>query len=189
MKQCKKCGVEKPLADFYAHKGMRDGRRSECKACSIEARKKWYREHREQSIEYVRSWQRANPDRVKAWRVENRDRINKQLREIHLRNRFDLTPAQYDAMLERQGGGCCAICGDRPPATSSLHVDHDHGTGEIRALLCVRCNNGIGLFREQPRLLRRAATYVTAEPRLRSARAELDALARARARALVKAGI
>ena len=57
------------------------------------------------------------------------------------------------------------------------------------SLLCVRCYNGIGLVRVQPRLLRRAATYVTVEPRLRSARAELDDLARERARALVKAGI
>jgi hypothetical protein len=188
VKRCKKCGARKPLDEFYAEKTARDGHRPECKACALEYRKAWYRRNRERSIATVRAWQQANPDKVKAWRSKNRDRRNRQMREIHLRSKFDLTPAQYDAMLERQGGGC-AICGDPPPATSSLHVDHDHGTGEIRALLCVRCNNGIGLFREQPRLLRRAATYVTVEPRLRSTRDELTELARARARELVKASI
>ena len=44
-------------------------------------------------------------------------------------------------MLAEQGGGC-AICG-APPKTRRLHVDHDHKTGEIRGLLCYRCNKAL----------------------------------------------
>jgi hypothetical protein len=39
-------------------------------------------------------------------------------------------------------------------------VDHDHTTGRIRGLLCTRCNAAIGLFEENPRLLRQAVGYL-----------------------------
>ena len=94
----------------------------------------------------------------------------------------------FDRVPHGAWGGGCAICGDPARADSSLHVDHDHGSGEIRGLLCMRGNNGIGLLKENPRLLRRAATYLVLEPRARSEHDELDELARERARALVKAG-
>ncbi len=57
-----------------------------------------------------------------------------------------------------QGGGC-AICGKRPGKVS-LHVDHDHETGEVRGLLCVGCNNALGQFRDDLELLARASDYL-----------------------------
>lgn len=59
-----------------------------------------------------------------------------------------------------------------------------HGTGEIRGLLCVRCNNALGLFREDADLLRRAARYVTADAKHRTQRLRWERLARDRAQAL-----
>jgi hypothetical protein len=58
--------------------------------------------------------------------------------------------------LRAEQGDRCAICGDAEPQ----HLDHDHATGKIRALLCQRCNHGLGLFRDDPTLLRAAAEYV-----------------------------
>jgi hypothetical protein len=52
--------------------------------------------------------------------------------------RQGLTIAQYDELLEAQGG-VCAICG-RPPKNRRLAVDHNHKTGKIRGLLCWVCN-------------------------------------------------
>lgn len=71
--------------------------------------------------------------------------------------RYQLTPAQYDAMLAAQGG-VCAICrslGKRRPC-----VDHCHATGAIRGLLCNRCNSGIGHFFDRPDLLIAAVAYL-----------------------------
>ena len=58
-------------------------------------------------------------------------------------------------MLEAQGG-LCAVCRTAPAA----HVDHDHGTGEVRELLCFNCNGGLDQFKDDPAVLRAAADYV-----------------------------
>jgi hypothetical protein len=149
MKRCSKCKALKAPADFYRVRATPDGRRPDCKACFDARRKRWYLRNRAREIARVRAWQKANPDRVKASHDRNRERRNKQMREIHLRNKFGLTVDEYNRILEAQDGAC-ALCDAPPTAKSSLHVDHDHGTGEIRGLLCMRCNNALGLFARIP---------------------------------------
>ena len=58
-------------------------------------------------------------------------------------------------MLEAQGG-LCAICRERP----AEHVDHDHLTGKVRAMLCFCCNQALGNLRDRADLARAAAAYV-----------------------------
>jgi hypothetical protein len=170
VKTCNRCGEVKALGDFYGDKGGRDGKRPECKSCTAARRKQWYQQNRRREIARVKAWQQANPERLKAWREKNRDRRLEQLREIHLRSKFGLTADEYERILEAQAG-VCALCGCPPTPGISLHVDHDHGTREIRGLLCMRCNNALGLFREDPDLLMRAARYVKADAKHRSQRA------------------
>ena len=76
-------------------------------------------------------------------------------RTYHLRRRYGISAADADAMFDAQGG-LCAICQTAP----AVHVDHDHETGAVRALLCFNCNGGLGQFRDDPDLLRAAADYV-----------------------------
>ncbi len=54
----------------------------------------------------------------------------------------------------------CVICGDPPPAGKTLAIDHDHSTGDIRGVLCSRCNCGLGMFRDDPELLEFAKVYI-----------------------------
>jgi hypothetical protein len=83
--------------------------------------------------------------------------------ERRLLRHYDMTVEDYDLMFERQGGRC-AIC-MRRPRTRRLAVDHDHGSGEIRGLLCSRCNNKVlGGSGESASLLRRAASYLERPP-------------------------
>ena len=48
----------------------------------------------------------------------------------------------------------------RPERLGSMHLDHDHDTGQLRGFLCVSCNQGLGQFREDPALLLRAVVYL-----------------------------
>jgi Recombination endonuclease VII len=76
-------------------------------------------------------------------------------RTYHLTRRYGITAAEADHMLRNQDG-LCAICRVAPAA----HVDHDHATGAVRALLCFNCNGGLGQFKDDPHVLRAAADYV-----------------------------
>jgi hypothetical protein len=57
----------------------------------------------------------------------------------------------------------CQICG---AAATELHVDHCHLTSALRGRLCGSCNRALGLFRDSPELLRRAAEYLIEPPTL-----------------------
>ncbi|WP_324277758.1 endonuclease VII domain-containing protein [Blastococcus brunescens] len=76
-------------------------------------------------------------------------------RSYHLTRRYGITAAEADHRLAVQGG-VCAICKTAP----ADHVDHDHATGAVRALLCFNCNGGLGQFKDDPAVLRAAAEYV-----------------------------
>jgi hypothetical protein len=64
-------------------------------------------------------------------------------REHKLKNRYGMTLEDYDNMLLAQGGAC-AMC-PTIPQERKLFVDHNHDTGEVRALLCLPCNTMLGM--------------------------------------------
>jgi hypothetical protein len=71
-----------------------------------------------------------------------------------------VSQAKFAALIVIHGDQCM-ICGN-DNGKHRLAVDHDHRTGQIRGLLCHRCNTGLGLFRDDPELLVTAAGYLTA---------------------------
>ena len=110
----------------------------------------------------------AKPDTVArknaARRVANRPERALVNRAANLKYNYGLTVEQHDKLLADQGG-VCAICGEAPDpngvrASSRLHVDHDHVTRRVRGLLCTRCNQGLGYFRDRADLLLAASQYV-----------------------------
>jgi hypothetical protein len=127
----------------------------------------------------VKKWQQANAARLNAYHRERRSRpeVKAADRAGYLKRKYGITIEQYDEMLKAQGG-VCAICRKARPEGRTLHVDHDHETGEVRGLLCFRCNNALGDFEEEYELFQKAADYLDRD--LVSAE-----LARDRAKALI----
>jgi hypothetical protein len=63
----------------------------------------------------------------------------------------------FEAMLEMQDGKC-AVCEEVPER--QIHIDHDHVTGEVRGLLCFRCNITLGKVGDDPDLLQKMIEYL-----------------------------
>lgn len=120
-------------------------------------RESWYRNH-DANLERQRA-READPEfreRARRRYAKWREKDPRGVQRNSLKSLYGLTVAQWDRMVIRQTGRC-AIC--EAPARD-LHVDHCHETGKVRALLCTKCNRGLGLFNDDPDRLRAAARYV-----------------------------
>jgi hypothetical protein len=102
--------------------------------------------------------------RRNASRAERRARdpvaTKRAARSARLRQQYGITAEAVATMLAAQNGRC-AICPTDITAPTKHHVDHDHGTGAVRGLLCVSCNRGLGFFRDDARLLSAAISYLS----------------------------
>jgi len=71
-------------------------------------------------------------------------------RDNHHKRLYGISAEQYDTLFREQGG-VCAVCkkeSDTDGKNSKLQVDHNHTTGQVRGLLCYRCNVAIGMISE-----------------------------------------
>lgn len=75
-----------------------------------------------------------------------KEQAKERARAKRLMDNYKLTVEQYDAILESQGGVCYGCRMAEPVKGRRLSVDHDHGTGLVRGLLCSRCNPILGKF-------------------------------------------
>lgn len=104
----------------------------------------YYLKHKDKILEYSkRTW----PDRKPAARARN------------LMRDYGMTTQDFDAMIEFQGG-VCGCCGSADWGGRGPYVDHDHKTGRVRAILCLRCNAAMGLVKEDPARAMRLYQYI-----------------------------
>ena len=171
-KVCKTCGMEKSVLEFNLHHNVWTASkyRGQCKICQRSARNrpkekargKIYREEHAEEIRRKKKEYLSNPENIEKSRAYAREyhRKNPQRQRDRLFKKYGITAQQYDEMLLSQNGGC-AICGkEKNGKKMNFVIDHNHLTGNVRALLCTQCNAGIGNFMDSPSLLRQAATYL-----------------------------
>lgn len=134
MKVCTKCKEPKSLDKFSKGKGFKDGIYSICKRCRNDLRNS-------------KGPRNVNKLQAKAW---------------VLKSNYNLTLAQFNELRIKQDYRC-AICGlhESDNRQGTLHVDHCHDTGKVRGLLCLQCNRGIGMLRDNAKLCTKAAEYLT----------------------------
>lgn len=81
-KTCTKCSETKPLEAFNRDRHAKDGRCSQCKACTAERRRAWYVANREYKAELDRAYYAANKERVnernRSYHAANRQRAAKR---------------------------------------------------------------------------------------------------------------
>lgn len=97
--------------------------------------------------EYMRKYYKTHKPRL---RTQQKEKL------------YAMDPGEYDRRLKEQGGEC-AICGKTPDHT--LHVDHDHKTGEVRGLLCHKCNNLLANAEDDAMILHCAIKYLDRDRR------------------------
>jgi len=114
-------------------------------------------ENREKARRRRKEWAAANPDKV---REQQRNKDPEVQRARNYKSHFGITIADYDRMLASQGGRCAICKGASPVKGKYFHVDHDHGTGAVRGLLCQPCNVAIGLLRDSPERCLSALMYL-----------------------------
>ena len=137
VRECKKCGIKKEIDNFGVYK--------------IAGRKEFT--HRRTCKQCRRTWE-AN-----RYALDPNLRItkNKTAKIYHL-SKYNLSQEQYDNLTNKQKG-LCLICNIKP-LKGILHIDHCHKTGKVRGLLCGTCNRGIGMFKENKKLLIKAIEYL-----------------------------
>ena len=181
-KRCPKCKKWKTLEQFHKNKSVKDGYSFYCKECSLKLHKISY-EKKRKPIRFLN--RKHNP---KGWICSHcgifkiaelyhkngnyADGTQKRqswcaecMNEIGYKSRVKngtvlLTKEQHNHLFNQQVGKC-AICGihqnelERP-----LHIDHNHKTGDIRGLLCFKCNAALGLMNDNVEILQKAILYL-----------------------------
>jgi hypothetical protein len=144
MKVCVVCRESKDFSAFYGSTQSKDGYAYRCKECDRETRRR----------------SRNGP---------GGEGTRRGLRDRKLQATYGITLAQYEAMLESQGG-LCGICNtDNPYGEGQVHqrarmsfaVDHDHTTGQTRGLLCNLCNRALGFLQDDPQIVHNAWVYLS----------------------------
>lgn len=136
--ECSKCKVIKDSSCFFKGHNKKTGFAYECKDCRNQyLREIYYKTNKEKISKLNVSWQNENKNKVVA---RKRGVSLKEIEE-----------------LKNKANNKCEICED----TINLCVDHNHQTGELRGLLCGRCNKGLGLFRDNKNLLKQAIIYLS----------------------------
>lgn len=175
-KRCPSCGQGKPEDEFGRNKSLGDGLSFYCLECNRAKSNEHYRKRRRAMGKPVRdhSWVPAGfqwcPKCKQALEQAQFDRSRRAASgfsswckackrvvssDAYFYRTYGLTRQELSQLRTAQQDRC-AICGDASPR----HLDHDHSTGRTRRLLCQRCNHGLGLFRDEPYLLRVAALYI-----------------------------
>ena len=142
LKVCTGCKQAKPLEAFARNAARGDGRNNYCRPC-------W--------TLYTRQWWSVNPEKHKAYcaTTTGKPGFKASRRNAYFLRKYGIDSAMYDNMVVMQCGSCL-VCGEVPE--KALIVHHNHRTGWIVGLACYACNTGMGQLRNDPRLLRRAAT-------------------------------
>ena len=114
----------------------------------------------EKSKNKINRWRKNNPEKVKEQRERSKlqkktyyEENKNEFKNRQLKNTYGIDLETYQKMFLEQNGKCAICNNDESLSLKKLAVDHCHETGKIRALLCNKCNTGIGLLKTEQNLI------------------------------------
>ena len=167
-KQCPQCNRILPIVEFSKNKNLKDGLQCWCKQCHSEGNKRYRQTEKGKQCarRSVRKYRQSEKGKIKTKKYWKSKPGKLASRKTKLKQKFGITLEQYNKMFESQRG-VCVIC--RKPETKRsnkgiglrmLAVDHNHKTGQVRGLLCDKCNLMLGLANDNVTILLNAANYL-----------------------------
>lgn len=115
------------------------------------------RANRDKLHKYTRSYRRKNRAKVRA-KGQRYYAAHKSEKSVATRAyKYRLTKTQVRDLLTRIN---CDICKAVFANDRAKHIDHNHTTGVVRGVLCVRCNSALGLVHDDVGLLNLLAGYL-----------------------------
>lgn len=93
------------------------------------------------------------------YQLKHKDRLRVVNLNTRLVRDYGVTLEQRDALFESQGFAC-AICKSDTSSKKGWHVDHCHKTNVVRGVLCHYCNVMLGMAKDNPSTLIKAASYL-----------------------------
>ena len=101
--------------------------------------------------EYGRRNRKKLNARARKWAKDNPKKVQRARRKYQ----YGISLEEIQARMNAQDG-MCKICLKRP----ATDLDHDHITGQVRSILCGKCNRALGLLDEDQETLLRAVRYL-----------------------------
>lgn len=95
-KTCSKCGISKPLDEFYNQKDGKDGKTPECKRCVKKRSEEYKRKHKEERLEYGRKYYEEHKDE----RLEYNRKYYQEHREKIIEDTSKYREENYERLAE-----------------------------------------------------------------------------------------
>lgn len=139
-KKCKIHGYLRPSESYFHH----TNKNYICRQCAIDKQPEY------------------DPIKTKAYN----EKYSERRKDRRLKKRYKISIHEYNELLLKQNN-CCAICKitieehkKRKGSDHTFAVDHCHITNKIRALLCFKCNMGLGYFNDSIELILLVLDYL-----------------------------
>lgn len=152
-RRCSQCKKYKKLSFFVKNNKSAVGVGGICKECKNINSKKI------KNTEEYRDYCRKNYKKTKHIGKERRN-VNTLVSRFRRAQGVDITVKDYNDLYSGSQK-VCEICGKTEEENKErLNLDHCHNTKKIRGFLCGTCNRGLGMFKDDIKLIESAITYL-----------------------------
>ena len=141
--------------------------------CSVKCEevraKEWHNEYQQKpevkakKKAYLKEYSQLPKVKAKRQTLEFKARQKELCQKAHLK-KYGLTKETYNEILKQQNNKC-AICKNEETNTFkgqivNLSIDHNHKTGKVRGLLCLKCNTSLGNLKDDISLFYKCIEYL-----------------------------